>query len=156
MPKVSEMVGPGTCVTPKRFLLDSPGQSMSGIQRLFFFPSLWPLCMTFIWAIVDGASLVAQTVKNPPEMQATGIDPWVGKIPWRRTWQPTLVFLPQESHGQGSLVGYSAWSPKEWDTTEQPTLSLWVGMRNKDFFFPLLPFLMQFFLFGVHHVLSPT
>ena len=35
-----------------------------------------------------------------------GFDPWVGKIPWRRAWQPTPVFLPGESHGQGSLVGY--------------------------------------------------
>ena len=35
-------------------------------------------------------------------------DPWVGKIPWRRAWQPTPVFLPGESHGQRSLVGYSA------------------------------------------------
>ena len=34
-------------------------------------------------------------------------DPWVGKIPWRRKWQPTTVFLPGESHGQRSLVGYS-------------------------------------------------
>ena len=34
-------------------------------------------------------------------------DPWVGKIPWGRTWQLTPVFLPGESHGQGSLVGYS-------------------------------------------------
>ena len=32
--------------------------------------------------------------------------PWVGKIPWRRAWQPTPVFLPTESHGQSSLVGY--------------------------------------------------
>ena len=31
-------------------------------------------------------------------------DPWVGKIPWRRAWQPTPVFLPGESHGQSSLV----------------------------------------------------
>ena len=31
---------------------------------------------------------------------------WVGKIPWRRAWQPTLVFLPEESHGQRSLVDY--------------------------------------------------
>ena len=31
---------------------------------------------------------------------------WVGKIPWRRAWQPTPVFLPGESHGQRSLVGY--------------------------------------------------
>ena len=33
--------------------------------------------------------------------------PWVGKIPWRRVWQPTLVFLPGEHHGQRSLMGYS-------------------------------------------------
>ena len=37
------------------------------------------------------ASLGAQIVKNP------GLDPWVGKIPWRRAWQPTPVFLPGES-----------------------------------------------------------
>ena len=36
-----------------------------------------------------------------------GFDPWLGKIPWRRAWQPTLVFLRGESHGQGSLEGYS-------------------------------------------------
>ena len=34
-------------------------------------------------------------------------DPWVGKIPWRRAWQPSLVFLPGESQGQRSLAGYS-------------------------------------------------
>ena len=39
--------------------------------------------------------------------QVVGINPWVGKIPWRRAWQPTLVFLPGESHGQRSLVGCS-------------------------------------------------
>ena len=36
-----------------------------------------------------------------------GFDPWVGKIPWRRKWQPTPIFLPGESHGQRSLAGYS-------------------------------------------------
>ena len=36
-----------------------------------------------------------------------GFDPWVEKIPWRRAWQPTSVFLHGESHGQSSLVGYS-------------------------------------------------
>ena len=39
-----------------------------------------------------------------------GFNPWVGKIPWRRKWQPTPVFLPGESHGQRSLVGYSSCS----------------------------------------------
>ena len=45
-------------------------------------------------------------------------DPWVGKIPWRRVWQHTLVFLPGESHGQRSLEGYGPWGHKESDTTE--------------------------------------
>ena len=43
---------------------------------------------------------------------------WVQKIPWRRKWQSTPVFLPGESHGQRSLVGYSPWDHKESDTTE--------------------------------------
>ena len=46
-------------------------------------------------------------------------DPWVGKIPWRRIWQPTPVFLPGKSHEQRSLVGYSPWGRKELDTTER-------------------------------------
>ena len=45
-------------------------------------------------------------------------DPWVGKIPWRRILQPTPVFLPGESHGQRSLVGYSPWGLKRSDITE--------------------------------------
>ena len=36
-----------------------------------------------------------------------GFDPGIGKIPWRRKWQPTLVFLPGKSHGQRSLAGYN-------------------------------------------------
>ena len=44
-------------------------------------------------------------------------DPWVGKILWRRKWQPTPVFLPWEFHGQRSLAGYSPWGHKESDTT---------------------------------------
>ena len=41
-----------------------------------------------------------------------GFDPWVGKTPWRRKWQPTPVFLPGESHGRRSLTGYSPWGRK--------------------------------------------
>ena len=44
--------------------------------------------------------------------------PWVRKIPWRRAWQPTPVFLPGKSHRQRSLSGYSPWGCKESDTTE--------------------------------------
>ena len=61
------------------------------------------------------ASLVVQTVDNQPAMQETSVQ-WVGKIPWRREWLPSLVFLPGEFHGQRSLTGYSLWSHKEEDT----------------------------------------
>ena len=44
--------------------------------------------------------------------------PWVGKIPWKRKWQPTPVFLPGESHGQSNLAGYGPWGNKESDMTE--------------------------------------
>ena len=46
-------------------------------------------------------------------------NPWVGKMPWRRRWQPTPAFLPGESHGQRSLAGYSLWVRKELDVTER-------------------------------------
>ena len=48
-------------------------------------------------------------------------DPWVRKIPWRREWQPTSVFLLGDFHGQRSLTGYIPCSHKESDTTEQST-----------------------------------
>ena len=47
-----------------------------------------------------------------------GFDPCVGKIPWRRDWQSTPVFLSGESHGQRSLAGYSPKGCKESDITE--------------------------------------
>ena len=51
-------------------------------------------------------------VKNLPAMQETWIDFGVWKIPWRRKWQPTPVFLPGKSHGQRRLVVYSPWNHK--------------------------------------------
>ena len=51
-----------------------------------------------------------------------GFDPWVWKIPRRREWLPTPVFLPGKLHGQRGLVGYSPCGRKESDTTEQLTL----------------------------------
>ena len=54
-------------------------------------------------------------------------DSWVWKIPCRREWLLTPVFLPREFHGQ-SLVGYSPWSCKELDMTERLTLSLFTSV----------------------------
>ena len=62
---------------------------------------------TTLWA-----SLVAQMGKNCLQCRRPGFDPWVRKIPQRREWQPTPVFLPGESHGQKSLVGYGV--AKNW------------------------------------------
>ena len=56
-----------------------------------------------------------------------GFDPWVSKIPWRRTWPPTAVFLPGKSHGQRCLVGYSPWGHKELDMTEGLSRTQWLA-----------------------------
>ena len=66
----------------------------------------------------------AQIVKNLQQRRRPGFDPWVGKIPWRRAWQPTPVFLPGEFHGQRSLVGCSPRGYKESDATERLSLKL--------------------------------
>ena len=47
-----------------------------------------------------------------------GFDIRVGKIPWRRKYQPTPVFLPGKSHGQRSMAEYSLMELKKLDTTE--------------------------------------
>ena len=71
-------------------------------------------------------SLVAQMVMNLPVGSLCGrhgFDPWLGKIPWKREWLLTPVFLPGEFHAsQYSYPKYSPWSCKELDMTEQLTL----------------------------------
>ena len=62
--------------------------------------------------------LILNSSKRP------GFDLWIKKIPWIKEWQPTPVFLPEESHGQKSLAGYSPWDRKKSNTTERQTLSL--------------------------------
>ena len=56
-------------------------------------------------------------VNNQSRRQA--FDPWVGKISWKKAWQPTSVSLPGKSNGHRSLVGYSSRGRKELDTTER-------------------------------------
>ena len=53
-------------------------------------------------------------------------NPWVRKIPWRRNWQPTPVFLPGESYGQRSLAGYSSRGHKESDMTERLSAHIYI------------------------------
>ena len=81
-------------------------------QKPFLFSPVL-LCFMFLtW----GAFLVAQMVKNLLHCGKPRFDPWVGKIPWRREWLPTPVFLPGESHGQRSLASYTPWGRRvRWD-----------------------------------------
>ena len=70
----------------------------------------WFACLAqtvSVWAFPGGS-----VVKNLPANSSSV--PWVGKIPWRRKWQPTPVFLPEESHGQRSLTAYSPRGHKSW------------------------------------------
>ena len=71
-------------------------------------------------AILIGFQMVL-VVKNPPVNAGAkwhGFNPWVRKIPWRKKWQPTPVFMPGKFHGQRRLAGISPWDHKELDTTE--------------------------------------
>ena len=64
------------------------------------------------------AALEAKNLLAMRETQETQFHPWVRKIPWRRKWQPSPVFLPGESKGQKSLADYSPCGCKESDTIE--------------------------------------
>ena len=71
----------------------------------------WQTCLGFLSGSVG---------KECPQRQRhrrLGFYPWIGKIPWRRKWQPTPVFLPEKSHGQRSLAGYS---PEGWKRVMRP------------------------------------
>ena len=78
-----------------------------------------------------GASLLAQLVKNPPNVGNLGSIPGLGRYPWRRDWLPTPVFCPGEFHEL-----YSRWCPKESDLAEHLSLSLQCGFHNFSFSFP--------------------
>ena len=82
-----------------------------------------------IFIHITRASLMAQQGKNLPANagdtgnRRRGFDSWVEMIPWKRKWQPTPVFLPEKSHGQRSLAGYSPWGCRESDMPE------WLSIR---------------------------
>ena len=83
-----------------------------------------------IWGFPDGASgkeLTCQCMRH----KTWGFDSWVRKIPWRRKWQPTPVFLPGEFCGQRSLVGYNPQARKESDVTEWLSTHQHVGPREQ-------------------------
>ena len=83
-----------------------------------------PLFLAF-WLRSSGGS----DGKRLSTMWETWVQSLGREVPWRRKWQPTPIFLPGESHGQRSLVGYSPWGRKESDTTEW--LHFQIGKNEK-------------------------
>ena len=79
---------------------------------------IWSGILTFLWDFMDfpGGSDGKSTCL---QCRRPRFDPWVGKIPWRRKWQPTPVLLSGKSHGERILVGYSPWGHKELETAEK-------------------------------------
>ena len=114
--------------------LPKVGPSQRRFSRLKILFTLLPYCLSLSILSFDFSfSLLLSLILGFPwwlrwlkiclQFRRPEFNPWVRKIPRRRKWQPTPVFLPGKSHGQRSLEGYSSWGLKELDTTEQQTLS---------------------------------
>ena len=115
-------------------------------QKLHIFPDLVPLCL-FLWRVLICIPNFNNMTISLVAFRGTflmgihcrgwrhGFNPWVRKIPWKRKWQPSPIFLPGKSHRQRSLVGYSPKGCKELDMAE------WLSMDVIAFseFWVLLP-----------------
>ena len=77
---------------------------------VYIYICIYIYCMYFYYIHING--LPWWLSDKEPTYQCRRRNPWVGKIPWRKKWQPTSVFLPGKSHGQRSLAGYSPWGCK--------------------------------------------
>ena len=112
------------------------GRNKLGNWGSFLYRRLDPLFWTFHWVLGTLKLLYIKyitnkdldfpggtVVKNPPinnrRWKRHEFDPWFAKIPWRRKWQPTPVFLSEIFHGQRSLAGYSPMGHKESDMTKR-------------------------------------
>ena len=100
----------------------------------------WVLACLAWYSVWIRGSLVAQTVKNPPELQFRRPRFSQSLGPLKREWQPTPVFLPGKSHGRGRLAGCSPWGCKEPDTTERLSTHLQTFLHTLGY--------MYFHLFG--------
>ena len=90
----------------------------AGIRQEFWFSHQWMLCVCVcvcvcvcaracVYIYFPGGPSGKEPTCQWRRHKRCGFSPWVRKILWRRAWQPTPEFLPRESHGQRSLVGYS-------------------------------------------------
>ena len=96
-----------TSSSERRALKTSPAETQT---------QLWSSGTNIVEWMISGLPWWLSGKESTCRWRRRGFDPWVRKIPWRKKWQPTPVFLPGKSHGQ-SLVGYSPWGHKELDMT---------------------------------------
>ena len=91
-------------------MLFPEGKDISFLFYIFnIYLSIW-LC----WVLVAACELLGlpwwlRGKESACQCRRHKFNPWVRKIPWRRKWQPTPVFLPGEFHGQRSLASYNPW-----------------------------------------------
>ena len=113
---------PASCLRiPPPSHLCAPKRESSGGSLTLLFPTT---AKEMLWrsshqALPGGSGGKESACKAGDLGSIPGFDPWVGKIPWRRKWQLTPVFLPRKPHGQRNLVGYRPWGCKESDMTER-------------------------------------
>ena len=105
LPSPGDLPNPGIepaspALAGRIFMIEPPGKPTLHIVDIFCF---------LVGGFPDGSA----GKESACQCRRCRFDPWVGKIPWRRKWQPTPVLLPRESHGQRSLAGYSLWGHKE-------------------------------------------
>ena len=103
----------------------SPGSSVHGILQTRILK--WVASFFIPTALVWPHNRWLSGRESACQCRRCRFNPWVGKIPWRRKWQPTPIFLSRKSHGQRSLVGYSPWGYKRvghnLSTKQQPPSS---------------------------------
>ena len=128
-------------------------------QGSVFFCCLYFFCgffFFFFFLVLCGETSFPGSCGKEPAYQCRkrGFDPWVRKIPWRRKWQPTPVFLPGKFHGQSSLMDYSPWDFKELDMAKPlNTHTQEQYYRNTEYpdFFPFIPLCNPVHLENIAH-----
>ena len=93
------------------------------------------------------------------QCRSLGFDPWVGKIPCRRKWQPTPVFLPGKSRGQKNLEGYRLWAHERVGhdlATKQQHISDIIWYLSFSFWFASLSVVISSLQYGLLHLASLT
>ena len=73
---------------------------------------MYMVCVYMYMVYIVGLAWWLSGKESARQYREHVFNPWVRKIPWRRKWQHTPVFLPWKSHGQRSLAGYSPWGYK--------------------------------------------